>query len=135
MPADIKAIQKVLGDYYAATRSLDVNQWLDTFAPDAIACEPVGSTPLENREARYEFFLGISDYFETVGLTEEFVKVIDNEAAVKWRGQGVGKTGKTVTFEGIDVFEFNNNAQITSVRAYWDPLAVIAELQATLQSV
>lgn len=130
-----EAIQQVIADYYAATRTMDAEMWLGTFAPDAVCYEPVGSLPLCDREARYQFFQGISDRFNTVGLTEDFVNIAENEAAVKWTGCGVGKNGRAVTFEGIDRFEFNDAGKIQTVRAYWDIAALLAELQPAFQSV
>lgn len=36
---------------------------------------------------------------------------------------------KSFTFEGIDVFEFNEQGKIQEVRAYWNPAAVMVELE------
>jgi steroid Delta-isomerase len=130
----IDAMQKVVADYFAATRSMDVEAWLATFAPDAVSYEP-GSPPLTNREARYQFFQGIATQFETVGLTEDFISFVGNEVAVKWTGRGLGKNGRAVKFEGIDLFEFNAAGQIQTLRVYWDPAAVLAELQLQPQGV
>ena len=42
---------------------------------------------------------------------------------------GVSKSGKSVTFEGITVFEVNDAEQIQTTRAYWNPEAMIAQLR------
>ena len=67
--------------------------------------------------------------FETVGLHEEFVHVVGNEAAARWTGKGLTKEGKQVRFEGIfegiNVFEFNNDGQITSLKGYWSPDEIV----------
>jgi steroid delta-isomerase len=76
-----------------------------------------------------QFFAGIAGAFETVGLKEDSVFVSGNEAAVKWTGRGVGKNGREVSFEGIDVFEFNADGKIQTMWAYWNPAAMLAELQ------
>jgi steroid Delta-isomerase len=124
-----EAIHKVVADYFRATRSMDVEAWLNTFATDAISHDPVGSQPLEGKESLRQFFEGIAGAFETVGLTEDSLFVSGNGAAVKWTGHGVGKNGRQVTFEGIDVFEINDEGKIQRMWAYWNPAAMMAELQ------
>jgi len=119
---------QLIADYFAATRQLDGAAWLATFAPDAVSYDPVGGTPLVGHEAIGKFFENITSLFTSVGLTEEFVHIVGNEVAVKFIGAGTGKNGKHVTFEGIDIFEINPEGKIQTLRAYWDPAAVIAEL-------
>jgi steroid Delta-isomerase len=122
-------ILKVVGNYFSATRSMDVEAWLATFASDAISHDPVGGQPLEGHDSLRQYFGGIAGAFETVGLTEDSIFVSGNEAAVKWTGRGVGKNGRRVTFEGIDVFKFNDDGKIQTIWAYWNPAAMMAELQ------
>ena len=47
---------------------------------------------------------------------------------MKWTGRGVGKNGRSVHFEGIDVITIGDDGKIASVRAYWDPTPVNAVL-------
>jgi steroid Delta-isomerase len=62
-------------------------------------------------------------------LTEDSIFITGNQAAVKWTGNGVGKNGHQVKFEGIDVFEVNTAGKIQRMWAYWNPVAMIAQLQ------
>jgi steroid delta-isomerase len=55
--------------------------------------------------------------------------VAENEAAVKWTIQGKSKSGKSVSFEGITIFEFNEAGKIQTTRAYWNPALMIAQLR------
>jgi steroid Delta-isomerase len=121
--------EKLIKDYFAATRAMDVEAWLANFAEDAVSEDPVGGNLLVGHHAMRQFFLSITSLFEQVGLTEDFVHIVGKEAAVKFTGKGVGKNGKAVTFEGIDVFEFNDAGLIQSLKAYWNPAAAIADLQ------
>ena len=118
--------QKAVADYFAAIRAMDVNQWLSTFAEDAVTNDPVGSPPLNGHAALRQFFEGIAGAFEKIGLFEDQVFINGNEAAVKWTGRGTGKNGREVTFEGIDVFEVNDEGKIKTVRGYWNPAAMMA---------
>lgn len=124
-----QAIATLIANYFAATRAMDVEAWLETFAEDAIDYDPVGGVVLEGHTAIRQFFLSIAGMFETVGLTEEFVHIVGNEVAVKWTGRGIGKNGHEITFEGIDLFEINAAGKIQTLRAYWNPEAAIAKLQ------
>jgi steroid Delta-isomerase len=121
-------IPKLIQDYFAATRAMDVEAYLAAFAPDAINYDPVGGEPLRGHGEMRQFFMGIVSLFESVGLTEEFVTVAGNEVAVKWRGEGISKNGKAVIFEGIDIFELNSDGLIQTLKAYWNPAEMMARL-------
>jgi len=122
-------VQKAVTDYFAAIRAMDADAWVATFADDAVNYDPVGAPPNEGHAALRQFFEGIAGAFEQVGLFEDHVFVSGNEAAVKWTGRGTGKNGRAVTFEGIDVFEINDAGKIQTIHAYWNPAAMMAELQ------
>lgn len=122
-------IQQVVLDYYAATRAMDVDAWLATMCVDVVAYQPVGMPPLKGHREMRQFFKSLTGGFATMGLTEEFVHFADNQVAVKWKGRGVGKNGREVTFEGIDLLEINAMELIQTVWAYWNPAAVIVEVQ------
>jgi steroid delta-isomerase len=121
-------IQQTVAAYFAATRAMDGAAWLATMAADVISYEP-GNPPLQGHAVLGQFFQGIADAFETVGLSEDFVSILGNQAAVKWTGQGIGKNGRAVTFAGIDLFEFNSDGKIQTIHGYWDPAAMMQELQ------
>lgn len=124
-----EVIRKVVAGYFAATRAMDMEAWVATFAENAVSHDPVGSPAIEGHEGLRKFFQGITGAFEKSGLTEDHVFVAGNGAAVKWTGHGLGKNGREVTFEGIDVFEVNEEGKIQTLWAYWDAAAMMAELQ------
>jgi steroid Delta-isomerase len=123
-------ITALIDRYFAATRAMDVEAYLATFAEDAIDHDPVGSTPMQGREQIRPFFEGIVSLCDRIGLTADYVHVAGREVAVKWRGEGVGKNGRAIAFEGIDWFEINHQCQIQTLRAYWNSAPILAELQA-----
>jgi steroid Delta-isomerase len=122
-------IQSLIARYFAAIRAMDVEAFVGTFAEDAIDHEPVGGTPMKGRAEIRPFFAGFLSSWTTVGLTEEYVHIVGNEVAVKWRGEGISKNGRSITFEGIDLFEINVMGKIQTLRAYWNPAPLLAELQ------
>ncbi len=123
-----EVIQKAVADYFAASRAMNREAWIATLAEDIISHDPVGAPPMSGHAAMRQFFDGIVGAFEQVGLTEDTVFIAGHSAAVKWTGRGTGKNGRAVTFEGIDIFDINEAGKIQSVRAYWNPAAMMAEL-------
>lgn len=122
-------ITRAVRAYFAATRAMDVEAWIATFAPDAVTYDPVGAPPTAGHDALRQFFAAIVGAFEKVGLTEDQIFIAGNGAAVKWTGQGKGKNGREVRFEGIDIFELNEAGLIQTIRAYWNPAEVMMQLQ------
>jgi steroid delta-isomerase len=121
-------IHRTIAAYFAATRAMDREAWLATFAEDVVSHEPVGGAPVVGREGLRQFFDTIAAVFEKLGITEDHVFVAGNGAAVKFTGRGVGKNGRDVTFEGIDVFELNERGQIQKMWGYWDPSRLMRDL-------
>jgi steroid delta-isomerase len=124
------AIHQVVAAYFAAIRAMDPETWLATFAADAVDHDPVGTPPVVGHQGLRQFFHTIAGAFEKLGITEDHVFVAGNEAAVKWTGHGVGRNGRAVTFEGIDVFEINEQGKIQKLWGYWNPAKLMEELMA-----
>ncbi len=123
-----EVISKVVRDYFAATRSMDERAWVNTFAADAVSYDPVGGPRIEGHQGLAVFFQSIMGAFKEVGLREEQIFIAGNGAAVKWTGRGVSQQGNKVHFEGIDVFEVNEQGKIQNLRAYWNPAEMMAQL-------
>ena len=125
---DKAAVERCVAGYFAAIRAMDQEAWLAGFAADAVAHDPVGTRPNIGHAALRRFFLEMSGGFERLSIHEECVFICERQAAVKWRGEGTGKNGRTVRFEGIDLFEIDSMGKIRQLRGYWDPSAMLAEL-------
>lgn len=123
-----KLIAEVVARYFAALRSGDVTAIVSTFAEDAVSHDPVGAPAHVGHAGIHAFMSGVLSLFEAVGLTENQVFIVPGGAAVKWTGQGRGKNGRDITFEGIDVIEINDAGKIQTLRAYWDPKPMIAAI-------
>ncbi|MBC8029901.1 MAG: nuclear transport factor 2 family protein [Pyrinomonadaceae bacterium] len=123
-----EVISKVVKAYFAATREMNQDAWVNTFAEDAISHDPVGAPAIEGHQKLGEFFQSITNAFKEVGLTEDQVFIAGNQAAVKWSGAGISKQGNKVRFEGIDVFTISEAGKIQTLHAYWNPAEMIAQL-------
>jgi len=121
-------ISRVVRAYFLALRAMDAEAFANTFAEDGTTYDPVGSPGITGRAAIREFLESICKNFKSVGLTEDSVFVAGNGAAVKWTGHGTSSNGKEIKFEGVDVFEVNEDGKIQTVRAYWNPTEMIAQL-------
>lgn len=122
-----ETINKVVTDYFAAFRTLDVEAWINTFSADAVSYEP-GNPPLRGHNSLRMFFNGVAGGFEQVEMTPDQIFIVGDEAAVKWSARGMGKNGRNLRFEGIDIFNFNGSGKIQTLKAFWDPEAMMAEL-------
>jgi steroid Delta-isomerase len=121
-------VSRAVRAYFLAIRAMDADAWVNTFAEDATSTDPVGSPAITGRDALREFFQSICENFKSVALNEDSVFVAGNGAAVKWSGQGTSTNGREVKFEGIDIFDVNEDGKIQAVRAYWNPAEMIAQL-------
>jgi len=121
-------ISRAVRAYFLAIRAMDAEAFANTFAEDGTTCDPIGAPPISGRAGIREFLSSICKNFKSVGLTEESIFVAGNGAAVKWTGKGTSASGKEVRFEGIDVFEVNQDGKIQNVWAYWNPAEMIAQL-------
>ena len=127
-PVSPDKISRAVGAYFLAIRAMDADAFANTFAEDGTTFDPVGSPAITGRAALREFFQSICKNFKSVGLTEDSVFVAGNGAAVKWTGRGTSNSGKEVHFEGVDVFEINEDGKIQTIHAYWNPAEMIAQL-------
>jgi steroid delta-isomerase len=127
MPS-IDMIARVIRSYFAALRAMDQEAWVKTFAEDAVSHDPVGAPPIVGHQKLGEFFSSITSAFKEVGLTEQDIFIAGSGAAVLWKGAGTSHQGKPVRFSGIDVFEINEEGKIQTVRAYWNPAEMTAQL-------
>jgi steroid delta-isomerase len=127
-PVSPDKISRAVRAYFLAIRAMDPEAVANNFAEGGTTCDPMGTPPISGRAAIREFFESIYKNFKSVALTEDSVFVAGNGAAVKWTGSGTSAGGKEVNFEGIDVFEINQDGKIQSVWAYWNPAEMIGQL-------
>ena len=127
-PVSADKISRAVRAYFLAIRAMDADAFANTFAEDGTTFDPVGTPGITGRAGIREFLQNICKGFKTVGLTEDYIFVAGNGAAVKWTGQGTSASGKEVKFEGVDVIEMNEDGKIQTVHAYWNPAEMIAQL-------
>ena len=122
-------LPKAVQDYFAAIKAGDAAGFAATFAEDAVQEDPVGAPANTGRAAIQAFFEGITAAFSAVELVPDDAFIAGPSMAIKWTGHGTAKNGKQATFAGIDVIDLNDAGLIQHLRAFWDPGALMAQVQ------
>ncbi len=124
-----ETVKTTVTNLIAAIQTKDQNAWLACFADDAVSYNPVGTPPIQGREGLSQMFQKFAGVFKDLKFTAESMFVAGNEAAIKYTASGQGKNGRLVVFEGINVYEVNNHGKIQTIRAYWHPAEMVAQLK------
>lgn len=122
-------IPAVVSDYFSAIGEKDPDAWVACFADQGTSYEPGAPMPLQGHAALRQFLVVVLGAFEKIAMTQDHVFQSGNRVAVKFTGRGTGKNGSQVLFKGIDVFEINQEGKIQTVWGYWNPAAMLAQLQ------
>lgn len=122
-------IEAAVEEYFASIGSLDVQRFVNNFAPDGVFEDPVGTPPIQGTEAIGAYFVAVTAPFTEIKANVQEVIVGGQEAAVNWKLRLKTTTGKKITIDGMGVFKFNQQGKLLSVREFWDLAAFLAQLQ------
>ncbi len=114
--------------YFAAANALDVEALVGAFAPEGTVHDPASPAPVHRREALRAFYQGVAGLFSSLEIRADGVIAAGRYVAARFNGRGVGRSGREVSFSGIDVFEVDATGRILNLWGYWDPAAVAAAL-------
>ena len=115
-PEDIRSTV----DSYAERFAEDREGWVSLFAPDATVEDPVGSDLREGHEAIGEFWDFVHGMVDAVRIVRTGpVRVAGDEAAWPFQIRST-VAGAEMVLDVIDAMTFDDEARITSMRAYWD---------------
>jgi steroid delta-isomerase len=121
MPADATSIRSAVDGYCAAFTAGDRDAYVGLFAPDAWIEDPVGTPRHEGHDAIGTFFENARGMAESIELRRTGpVRVAAGECAFPMQARPVlGEA--TYVVDIIDVMTFDDDARITTMRAFWDP--------------
>ncbi|MFL6215199.1 MAG: nuclear transport factor 2 family protein [Blastocatellia bacterium] len=122
-------IEAAIEEYFEAVSAHDVQRYVNTFAPNGVLEDPVGTPPLQGTTAITGFITNIIAPFSEIKHRIQEVVVCGNEAAVNWKLQLKTTSGKHITIDGMGVFIFNQDGKLQSVREFWDLAAFLTDLQ------
>jgi len=66
--------------------------------------------------------------YQSIEIVPREIFVVDDEAAMVWTINGVTDEGP-VSFDGVDVFQFDDAGLISSVRAFWERTSLHRQIQ------
>ena len=121
-----ETVTNIIHEYFAAICALDAERWVATFAADATSYEP--GNALTGHDALRAYFNGVAAGFAQLEMKADEIYPVGPEAGVKWSARGTGKNGRSVSFAGVDVFVINDAGKIQTLKGYWNPAAMMAEL-------
>lgn len=114
--ASAEDIKNTVAAYMKAISGTSADAVASLFAEGATVEDPVGTEPKRGVEEIRSFFTAIESMDQTAELLT--IRVAGNSAAFHFRV--TTKAGdQTYVVEPIDVMTFDDDAKITSTRAYW----------------
>lgn len=122
IPATVERahIEQAVSAYLASYAANDISGRADLFADNAIAEEPVGSTPIHGKAALAEFWGQTQAAGWSVENELKRIVVNGNEACVVFESVMSVPDQGTVTLEVYETLVFNNQGKIERLRAYND---------------
>jgi steroid delta-isomerase len=117
--AQSEQITETVNRYLAYVAKGAVDEITDLYAPDATVEDPVGGEIHIGRQAIHGFFSAVAagGQFEAEMVT---LRALGHEAAFFWRlTVNPGDAGMRIDI--ISVMTFDDDAKITSMKAYWGP--------------
>ena len=127
-PSKALHLREVVERYFQALAAGDEERWIGCFAAGAGSFVPVGAAPIESTGELRSLFRGLRRAFAALSIVPDRVWDAPDGAAVKWTARGTGHNGRSVTFEGVDVFEIDDSGRIRTLWSYWDPEELAAAL-------
>src|SRR6266404_1753376 len=123
-----RVLDTVIRAYAASWAARDREAWLRTFATDATQEDPVGVPVRRGHREIGEFWDREMARYQSIEIVPREIFVIDHEAAMVWTINGVTDEGPG-SFDGVDVFQFEDAGLISSVRAFWERTSPQRQIQ------
>lgn len=117
MPSQ-EAIAQTVNSYLTLVAKGATDEIVDLYTPDATIEDPAGTDVRRGRDAVREFYAAFQDAKKDTELAE--IRVGGNEAAFFWHlTLDAGDTRTRIS--PISLMTFDEDAKITSMRAFWSP--------------
>ena len=113
-------MKAVLQQYLDAYNAQDADAIIALYADNATIEDPVGSAPLQGKEAIGAFYRQVIPMGGKLKLVVPVRGSHSNSAAMAFVVENF-MYGNTVNINVIDVMTFDESGKITSMRAYWGP--------------
>lgn len=117
MPSQ-EAIAQTVNRYLELLATGKADDVVTLYAADATIEDPIGSDLLRGHDAIRQFYAGFQDAKKDTELAE--LRVGDSEAAFLWHLTLDAGDART-RISPISMMTFDQDAKITSMRAFWSP--------------
>jgi steroid delta-isomerase len=112
------------------------DDWLAMFAPDAVVEDPVGPSMLDPEGKGHHGAEGIRRFWDkNFGVISRFHFLVKDSFAngpccanVATITMWLGDSGATMTVDCVVIYTVNDEGQITSIRAHWEPGRAMATI-------
>lgn len=121
-------MEAAIEKYFTDAMSLDAQRYASNFAEDGVLEDPVGTTPVQGRQAIAASFSNLAALVSQGKAKVQEVIPGGQEAIVNWKINVVTTTGKKITIDGMGVFKFDQTGKLQSVREFWDLAAFLSQL-------
>src|SRR6185369_4073847 len=78
-------VEVAVEEYFNAVGAFDVQRYVNTFAPDGVLEDPVGTPPVQGTASITAFITNIIAPFSEIKHKVQDINVCGNEAAVNWK--------------------------------------------------
>ena len=112
------AIAETVNRYLALVANGKADDILTLYVADATVEDPIGSDPRRGHDAIHEFYAGFQDAKKDTELAE--LRISGSEAAFLWH-LTLDAGGSRTRISPISTMTFDEDAKITSMRAFWSP--------------
>ncbi|HYQ36367.1 MAG TPA: nuclear transport factor 2 family protein [Mycobacterium sp.] len=117
MPSQ-EAITHTVNRYLELLATGKADDVLTLYAADATIEDPIGSDVRRGHDAIHEFYAGFQDAKKDTELAE--LRIAGSEAAFLWH-LTLDAGGSRTRISPISMMAFDEDAKITSMRAFWSP--------------
>ena len=121
-------LETMIRAYAASWAARDREAWLRTFATDATQEDPVGVPVRRGHCEIGEFWDREMARYQSIEIVPREIFMIDHEAAMVWTINGVTDEGP-VSFDGVDVVQFDDAGLVSSVRVFWERTSLHRQIQ------
>ena len=118
----------VVTAYFRAACSLDAGAMAACFASGGEVVDPAAPGPIRGTLALKVFYGAIAGSFARLEIREEGVVAAGRFVAARFAGTATGASGKSAFFEGLDVFELDEQGRILRLTGFWDPAALMTAI-------
>jgi steroid delta-isomerase len=120
--------RRAIEAYFASIADAEAQAFVDQFAEEATFADPVGGPVLTGRDGVAKFHKGLRRAWQRLDMRPTAVHVRGGRAAAAWTATGQSASGKDIAFDGVNVFEVDDDGRIARLEGYWDFEGVIGQM-------